>query len=216
MIRKGTGDEGTRRDSGYPRKRNTKKVNMRGKTAIPPGPGKPNRRGVEIPPYVHHTAVVKKICKGGRAIARGDRGIRASPINGAIKDLIKVTTENCGDRGIDLGVEISKELVPRRVAIRCIHTTNPKRATEEREFNLQATTGNITPRVDQRQKDETKQFNHTNETTQVRQQQKNRQRETTKNTQKITDSGSPGGRERLPQQGETATTAQDQPFWTDQ
>ena len=160
MIREGTGDERTRRHRGHPRKRNTKKVNTRGKTAIPPGPGKPNRRGVEIPPYVHHTAVVKKICKGGRAIARGDGGIRASPINGAIKDLIKVTTENCGDRGIDLGVEIPKELVPSRVAVRCVHTTNPKRATEEREFNLQVTTGNITPRVDQRQR-RTKQNNTT-------------------------------------------------------
>ena len=160
MIREGTGDERTRRHRGHPRKRNTKKVNTRGKTAIPPGPGKPNRRGVEIPPYVHHTAVVEKIFKGGRAIARGDRGIRASPINGAIKDLIKVTTENRGDRGIDLGMEVSKELVPRRAAVRCVHTTNPKRATEEREFNLQVTTGNITPRVDQRQR-RTKQNNTT-------------------------------------------------------
>ena len=160
MIRERTGDERTRRHRGHPRKRNTKKVNTRGKTTIPPGPGKPNRRGVEIPPYVHHTAVVKKIFKGGRAIARRDGGIRASPINGTIKDLIKVTTENRGDRGIDLRMEISKELVPRRVAIRCVHTTNTKRATEEREFYLQVTTGNITPRVDQRQR-RTKQNNTT-------------------------------------------------------
>ena len=136
MIREGTGDERTRRDRGHPRKRNTKKVNTRGKTAIPPGPSKPNRRGVEIPPYVHHTAVVEKIFKGGRAIARGDRGIRASPINGAIKDLIKVTTENRGDRGIDLGVEVSKELVPRRVAVGGIHTTDTKGLAKERKFNL--------------------------------------------------------------------------------
>ena len=56
MIRKRTTIDRTRGNRGYPRKRNAKKINTRGKTAIPPGPGEAWGGGVQVPPDVSHAA----------------------------------------------------------------------------------------------------------------------------------------------------------------
>ena len=76
------------------------------------------------------------------------------------KTSLKLPQRIVGIEGSILEWRSPKNWSPSRVVVRCVHTTNPKRATEEREFNLQVTTGNIPPRVDQRQR-RTKQNNTT-------------------------------------------------------
>ena len=136
IIWERTRDNTTRGNRGHQWNRNTKKVNMRGQTAIPPGPGKTQRRRVEMPPYVNHAAVLEQILGWGGAVKQGDRGARARPILRAIKHLIEITTKNCRDRGINLGVKVLKELILCRVVIGCIYTADTKQFTRKKKIQL--------------------------------------------------------------------------------
>ena len=102
---------------------------MRGQTAIPPGPGKTQRRRVEMPPYVNDAAVLEQILGRGGAVKQGNRGARARPILRAIKHLIEITT-------INLGVKVLKELILCRVVIGCIYTADTKQFTRKKKIQL--------------------------------------------------------------------------------
>ena len=91
---------------------------------------------MEIPPDVNDTTVLEKMFKRGRAVTRGGGQATPSTIQKTVKNFVKVPTKNCGDRGINLGMKLVKELIPRRVAVRSVHTNDTKGLAKEGKFNL--------------------------------------------------------------------------------
>ena len=90
---------------------------------------------MEIPPDIDDTTVIEKIFKRGRTVTRGDGQATTRTIQGMVKNFVEIPTKNCRDRGINLGMQINKELVPRRVVVG-LHTTDTKGLAKERKFNL--------------------------------------------------------------------------------
>ena len=91
---------------------------------------------MEIPPDIDDTTVFEKIFKRGRTVTRGDGQATPRTIQGTVKNFVEIPTKNRRDRGINLGMKINKEPVPRRVAVGGIHTTDTKGLAKERKFNL--------------------------------------------------------------------------------
>jgi len=115
---------------------------------------------VKISPHVDNTTRLKEVAKGGRALPRGVRRVRATTIKGTIKNSIEISSQNSRHRGINLGMEVIQELITSRVAIWTVNTTDTKGFSKKGELTLKKTTIIITPRVNQRQR-RTKQNNIT-------------------------------------------------------
>jgi len=115
---------------------------------------------VKVSPHINDTTQLKEVPKGGGALPRGVRRVRATTIKGTIKDSVEISSQNSRHRGINLGMEVIQELITSRVAVWTVNTTDTKGFTKKGELTLKKTTIIITPRVDQRQR-RTKQNNIT-------------------------------------------------------
>ena len=100
---------------------------------VPPGPGEAGRRGVKVAPHILNTSRVKKATEGKGALSRHVIRRRANPIQKAIKSSIKITSEDGGDRGVNFGDEIIKELVSGRIPVRGIYRTDSENRITKRK-----------------------------------------------------------------------------------
>ena len=106
---------------------------------------------MKIPPYVSGATSIKKKTESSGALTGIVRRIRSTQVKGPIENTIEIPRKQGRDQGINFEMEVFKEEVPSRVAVRGIQTYNTKDLIAERKFTLEITTHIITPRTNQRQ-----------------------------------------------------------------
>ena len=147
VIRKRTRQNITGLNGCNPRVRTAKKIDAGGEGTIPPRPSERSGRWMKTAPDINNAAGLKQPGESQSTFTRDVINGRASAIKGAIKDGVKVTTQNSWNCGINQSLELVKEKVPGRIIIRRICTQNTKTGILKGELNLDISTNIIKPRT---------------------------------------------------------------------